>query len=55
MTEIVKMAGRGHTLTIDPGWQEVAGTALEFVERFTSRPADQSEAARNLRSSGVSA
>jgi non-heme chloroperoxidase len=35
VTEIVKMAGRGHTLTIDAGWREVAGKALEFVKRFT--------------------
>ena len=25
------MAGRGHSLTIDHGWQEVAETALDFV------------------------
>jgi non-heme chloroperoxidase len=42
VTEIVKMLGRGHALTIDGGWREVAETALEFVKRFTSRPADQS-------------
>jgi esterase/lipase len=35
VTEIVKMPGRGHALTIDSGWREVAGTALEFVKRFT--------------------
>jgi non-heme chloroperoxidase len=34
VTEIVKMAGRGHSLTIDHGWREVADTALTFVERF---------------------
>jgi hypothetical protein len=28
------MPGRGHALTIDHGWQEVAGTALTFVQRF---------------------
>jgi hypothetical protein len=28
------MKGRGHALTIDAGWREVAETALEFVERF---------------------
>ena len=42
VTEIVKMPDRGHTLTIDAGWREVAEKALEFVKRFTSRPADQS-------------
>src|SRR5262249_8097655 len=44
VTEIVKMPGRGHALTIDAGWREVAVKALEFVRRFTkadvaSRPA----------------
>ena len=34
VTEIVKMPGRGHALTIDHGWQEVAETALDFVRRF---------------------
>ena len=34
VTEIVKMQGRGHSLTIDSGWQEVADTALKFVKRF---------------------
>ncbi len=28
------MPGRGHTLTIDAGWREVAEKALEFVKRF---------------------
>jgi pimeloyl-ACP methyl ester carboxylesterase len=34
VTEIVKMTGRGHALTIDGGWREVAETALAFVQRF---------------------
>jgi len=34
VTEIVKLSGRGHALTIDKGWREVAETALEFVRRF---------------------
>jgi hypothetical protein len=29
------MKNRGHALTIDSGWREVADTALPFVERFT--------------------
>jgi hypothetical protein len=28
------MANRGHSLTVDSGWREVAQTALEFVKRF---------------------
>ena len=31
VTEIVKIANRGHALTIDGGWREVADTALAFV------------------------
>jgi pimeloyl-ACP methyl ester carboxylesterase len=34
VTEIVEMPGRGHSLTIDHGWREVADTALGFVQRF---------------------
>jgi pimeloyl-ACP methyl ester carboxylesterase len=34
VTEIKKMPNRGHSLTIDHGWREVAETALEFVKRF---------------------
>src|SRR5262249_28878482 len=35
VTEIVKIPNRGHSLTIDHGWREVAETALTFVKRFT--------------------
>jgi pimeloyl-ACP methyl ester carboxylesterase len=34
VTEIVKIPNRGHSLTIDHGWREVADTALNFVKRF---------------------
>lgn len=33
-TEFVEIAGRGHALTIDDGWRDVADTALTFVQRF---------------------
>jgi esterase/lipase len=33
-TEFAEMKGRGHSLTIDHGWREVAETALQFVQRF---------------------
>jgi non-heme chloroperoxidase len=33
VTEIVQIPNRGHALTIDHGWREVAQTALDFVER----------------------
>jgi non-heme chloroperoxidase len=36
VTEIVEMPNRGHALTIDSGWREVADTALDFVRRFAS-------------------
>ena len=34
VTEIVKIPNRGHSLTIDHGWREVAQTVLDFVKRF---------------------
>jgi non-heme chloroperoxidase len=34
ITEFVEIPGRGHALTIDNGWREVADTALTFVQRF---------------------
>jgi len=36
VTEIVEIKGRGHALTIDGGWREVADTTLVFVQRFAS-------------------
>jgi pimeloyl-ACP methyl ester carboxylesterase len=34
VTEIEKVPNRGHSLTIDSGWREVAKKALAFVKRF---------------------
>jgi pimeloyl-ACP methyl ester carboxylesterase len=34
VTEIQEIPNRGHALTIDSGWREVADTALAFVKRF---------------------
>jgi pimeloyl-ACP methyl ester carboxylesterase len=34
VTEIVKLEGRGHALTIDHGWRDVAEKALAFLTRF---------------------
>jgi non-heme chloroperoxidase len=34
VTEFVTIPNRGHALTIDDGWREVADRALEFVKRF---------------------
>jgi len=34
VTEIIEIPNRGHALTIDSGWREVAETALTFVKRY---------------------
>ena len=36
VTEIKEMPNRGHALTIDNGWREVANTALAFIRRVVS-------------------
>jgi non-heme chloroperoxidase len=36
VTEIVEIPNRGHALTIDSGWREVADRTLAFVQRFAS-------------------
>jgi pimeloyl-ACP methyl ester carboxylesterase len=36
VTEIQKIAGRGHALTIDSGWRDVADISLAFVKRFVA-------------------
>ena len=36
VTEIVEIPNRGHSLTIDNGWREVAATSLAFVQRFVA-------------------
>lgn len=36
ITEIVQVPGRGHSLTIDSGWEKVAETALVFIQRFAA-------------------
>lgn len=35
VTEYKVIPNRGHSLTVDSGWTEVATAALEFVKRFT--------------------
>jgi non-heme chloroperoxidase len=34
VTEFVEISNRGHALTIDSGWREVAETSLSFIRRF---------------------
>ena len=36
VTEFEQVPNRGHALTIDDGWREVAEKALALVERFVS-------------------
>jgi pimeloyl-ACP methyl ester carboxylesterase len=36
VTEISGIPDRGHALTIDGGWRQVADTALDFVQRFVA-------------------
>lgn len=45
VTEIVKMAGRGHALTIDSGWKAVAETSLKFIRRFVAGAAPEPDMA----------
>ena len=40
VTEIEKVPNRGHSLTIDSGWREVAERALAFVQRFAPGTTD---------------
>jgi non-heme chloroperoxidase len=51
VTEIVRMPNRGHSLTIDAGWSEVAGKSLEFAQRFAASvlPAARTKAPAELR------
>lgn len=34
VTEVAEVKGRGHSLTIDSGWREVADRALAFLDRY---------------------
>jgi pimeloyl-ACP methyl ester carboxylesterase len=36
ITEFIEMPNRGHSLTIDSGWREVAETTLAFARRFAA-------------------
>ena len=52
VTEIVKIAGRGHALTIDSGWREVAGSGSLCVHPPVRRAAAR-RVARELAGAGV--
>jgi non-heme chloroperoxidase len=34
VTEFTEPSGRGHSLVIDGGWADVAGTAPDFIKWF---------------------
>jgi pimeloyl-ACP methyl ester carboxylesterase len=40
VTEFAVIPGRGHSITVDSGWREVADTALAFVQRFAPSTKD---------------
>jgi hypothetical protein len=37
VTELKQFEGRGHSLTIDSGWREVADATLEWLEAMTDQ------------------
>jgi pimeloyl-ACP methyl ester carboxylesterase len=52
VTEIEQIPNRGHALTIDHGWREVADKALAFVRRFVGPDGSKPPARRGLARSG---
>jgi non-heme chloroperoxidase len=44
VTEIAEMPNRGHALTVDSGWREVADRSLAFIQRFVPAKTPVSEA-----------
>ncbi len=46
MTRFVEIPNRGHSLTIDDGWDEVAQVALDFIRETVA----EDSAARNVAS-----
>jgi non-heme chloroperoxidase len=47
VTEIEKVPNRGHALTIDSGWREVAEKALAFVNRFVGGTTESTRPTRS--------
>jgi non-heme chloroperoxidase len=52
VTEILEVPGRGHALTIDSGWREVADIAVRFVQRFVAPDGAPTRAAAGEASAG---
>src|SRR4051812_32681066 len=48
VTEVLQLPDRGHSLTIDHGWRDVAYAALRFVERFVPPAATAAGARETL-------
>ena len=38
VTDLLEFDDRGHSLTIDTGWQEIAETCLEWLEKQSLNP-----------------
>ena len=41
VTDLIELADRGHSLTIDSGWREVAETCLSWLARQGLLPANR--------------
>jgi non-heme chloroperoxidase len=54
VTEIAEVPNRGHALTIDSGWREVADVALDFVQRFLPASAERESSAVAAPGAGTS-
>jgi non-heme chloroperoxidase len=54
VTEITEVPNRGHALTIDSGWHEVADIALDFVRRFLPASAERESSAVAAPGAGTS-
>jgi non-heme chloroperoxidase len=54
VTEITEVPNRGHALTIDRGWREVADIALDFVQRFLPASAERESSAVAAPGAGTS-
>jgi non-heme chloroperoxidase len=54
VTEITEVPNRGHALTIDSGWREVADVALDFVQRFLPASAERESSAVAAPGAGTS-
>jgi non-heme chloroperoxidase len=54
VTEITEVPNRGHALTIDSGWREVADIARDFIQRFLPASAERESSAIAAPGAGTS-